>query len=105
MPLTEIVKVGITTREQLADLDIKSTFKAAQKRKIKDIVILGDPGSGKTTLLKYILIMLIEGRGAEKIGLNNDLIPFFAPLRELKDPAKENFLDFICRVCCVKKLV
>jgi len=90
-------------REQLSDLDIKGTFKAAQKRGIKDIVILGDPGSGKTTLLKYILVMLIEARGEEKLGLDNHLIPFFAPLRELKNPDKENFLDFICRVCCVEK--
>jgi len=90
-------------REQLTDLDIKGSFKAAQKQNIKDIVILGDPGSGKTTLLKYILVMLIEGKGEEKLGLDTNIIPFFAPLRELKDPDKESFVDFICRVCCLEK--
>ncbi|MCK4761084.1 MAG: SUMF1/EgtB/PvdO family nonheme iron enzyme [Candidatus Aminicenantes bacterium] len=90
-------------KEQLSDLDIKGTFQAAQKQKIKDIVILGDPGSGKTTLLKYILVMLVEGRGEEKLGLDKNIIPFFAPLRKLENPEKENFVDFICRVCCVGK--
>lgn len=90
-------------REQLSDLDIKGSFKAAQKQNIKDIVILGDPGSGKTTLLKYILVMLIEGKGEEKLGLDTNMIPFFAPLRELKDPDKESFVDFIWRVCCLEK--
>jgi formylglycine-generating enzyme required for sulfatase activity/calcineurin-like phosphoesterase family protein len=84
--------------EQLSDLDIKGTLKAAQKHKIKDIVILGDPGSGKTTLLKYILVMLIEGRGGEKLGLDTNPVPFFAPLRELKDPDMEDFFDFMYRV-------
>jgi len=89
--------------EQLSDLDIKGSFKAAQKQNIKDIVILGDPGSGKTTLLKYILVILIEGKGEERLGLDTNMIPFLAPLRELKDPDKESFVDFICRVCCLKK--
>lgn len=85
--------------EQLSSLDIKAAFKNAGKRNIKDIVVLGDPGSGKTTLLKYILVMLIQDKGEEKIGLSSDMIPFFAPLRELKDPDGEPFLDFIKRVC------
>lgn len=85
--------------EQLSSLDIKAAFKNAEKRNIKDIVVLGDPGSGKTTLLKYILVMLIQGKGEEKIGLSSDIIPFFAPLRELKDPDGESFLAFIKRVC------
>lgn len=89
--------------EKLSALDLKATFAASRKYNIKDIVILGDPGSGKTTLLKYILIMLIQGRGEEKIGIDTHLIPFFAPLRELKDPEREEFLDFIKRVCRLDK--
>ncbi len=90
--------------ENLSTLDIKATFTAAKKYHIKDMVILGDPGSGKTTLLKYILIMLAQGKGKEKLGMDTHLIPFFAPLRELKDPElkdhdKEGFLNFIIRVC------
>ncbi len=87
--------------EQLSSLTIKDAFEAARKRKIKDMVILGDPGSGKTTLLKYILLMLIDGKGKEKIGIDNSTIPFFAPLRDLKDPDKDGPAEFIKRACCL----
>lgn len=89
--------------ERLTTLDIKAAFEAAQKHHIKDMVILGDPGSGKTTLLKYILVMLILARAEEKIGLRSDTIPFFVPLRELKDPGSEEFFPFIKRVCRLDK--
>ena len=89
--------------QQLSALDIKAAFTAVRKHHIKDLVILGDPGSGKTTLLKYILLMLIQDRAEEKIGLNSDMIPFFAPLRELRDPGSETFVDFIQRVCRLDK--
>ena len=89
--------------ERLTAMDIKAAFEAGQKHHIKDMVILGDPGSGKTTLLKYILVMLIQGRAEEKIGLRSDTIPFFVPLRELKDPGSEEFFPFIKRVCRLDK--
>jgi formylglycine-generating enzyme required for sulfatase activity len=89
--------------EQIASLDIKKAFQISSKRKIKDMVILGDPGSGKTTLLKYILVMLLEGKAQEKLGLDSDLIPFFAPLRELRKPDSEDFLSFMKRVCLLNK--
>jgi len=85
--------------EGLSSMDIKAAFHASERRKIKDMVILGKPGSGKTTLLKYILVMLLEGKGMERLGIEGTLIPFFAPLRELKDPDREGFTDFIMRVC------
>jgi len=86
-------------RENLSAIDIKTAFQSANDRKIKDMVILGDPGSGKTTLLKYILLMVITGKAEEKTGLDSGVIPFFAPLRELKNPDSETFVDFIKRVC------
>ena len=89
--------------EQLSSLDIKAAFEASERHKINDMVILGDPGSGKTTLLKYILVLLIEGKGSEKLGIKNEIIPFFAPLRELKGPDKEAFVDFIRRVCSLEE--
>ena len=85
--------------EGLSSMDIKAAFHASERRKIKDMVILGKPGSGKTTLLKYILVMLLEDKGMERLGIEGTLIPFFAPLRELKDPDREGFTDFIMRVC------
>ncbi len=90
-------------KEKLSDLDLKNAFEALVRHKIKDMVILGDPGSGKTTLLKYILVMLIDGKAEEKIGLNTNLIPFYGPLRELEDPDKESFADYIKRVCWLDK--
>lgn len=88
-----------TQEESLSSLDIKTAFEAAYRHKVKDMVILGDPGSGKTTLLKYILVVLIEGKGREKLGIETPLIPFLAPLRELKEPDREPFPGFITRVC------
>ncbi len=105
----EYTKVGKNLMKErirehkLSALDIRATFAATHKFNIKDMVILGDPGAGKTTLLKYILIMLIQGRGEEKIGIDTHLIPFFAPLRELKNPDKEKFVDFLQRVCRLEK--
>ncbi len=87
--------------ERIPSLDIRGAFETSARRKIKDMVILGKPGCGKTTLLKYILVMLVEGKGNERLGVKEKVIPFFAPLRELKDPDEEGFVDFIRRVCCL----
>jgi predicted NACHT family NTPase len=48
-----------------------------------------------------MLIMLIQEKGREKLGIKQKLIPFRAPLRELKNPDRENFYDFLKRVCCL----
>ncbi len=85
--------------EGLSSLDIKAAFKAAARHNVKDMVILGDPGSGKTTLLKYILVSLADGKGDEILGIEDTPIPFFAPLRELKDPEREDFIHFMKRIC------
>lgn len=87
--------------EKISSLDIRGAFETSERRKIKDMVILGKPGCGKTTLLKYILVMLIEKKGIERLGIEENVIPLFAPLRELKDPDKESFITFIRRVCCL----
>lgn len=87
-----------------ANLDMMKAFTLIRQRNIRDMVILGDPGSGKTTLLKYITIMLIEGKGEETLGMSSRLIPFYAPLRELDDPAGENFCSFIAGICCFDEL-
>lgn len=86
-------------QNQLSSLDIKGAFNVMEQRNIRDMVILGDPGSGKTTLLKYILIMLTEGNGSEMLGIRESIIPFFAPLRNLKDPDNERVVDFIMKEC------
>ncbi|MEW6663810.1 MAG: SUMF1/EgtB/PvdO family nonheme iron enzyme [Thermodesulfobacteriota bacterium] len=85
--------------QQLSSLDIKAAFEVSREVGIKDLVILGDPGSGKTTLLKYILVMVVEGLGLERLALPSNLIPFLAPLRNLKNPAKDEFLQFLWSEC------
>lgn len=98
----EHLKEG-TRKDQVPIPDIKGVFQTAKSRHIKDIVILGDPGTGKTILLKYIMIMLLNGKGEEKLGLNNDIIPFYVPISELSDPENESFIDFIGRICSFEK--
>ncbi|MCP4269083.1 MAG: NACHT domain-containing protein, partial [Candidatus Brocadiaceae bacterium] len=85
--------------EDLSSLDIKAAFETSERLKVKDMVILGDPGSGKTTLLKYILVLLIEGRGSERLGITERQIPFFAPLRELQNPETVTLAEFISKYC------
>jgi formylglycine-generating enzyme required for sulfatase activity/predicted MPP superfamily phosphohydrolase len=85
--------------QQISSLDIRDAFEISRKENIKDLVILGDPGSGKTTMLKYILVMLLEGKGKERLALSYETIPFLAPLRDLEDPENETLLHFLSRVC------
>lgn len=100
IPLKLRVHATDSFTEQTSDIrSIKDVFEFSKRKNAKDFVLLGDPGSGKTTLLKYILVTLIDGSGRRNFGLNNDLIPFYAPLRELRDPSSELFIDFIKRVC------
>jgi formylglycine-generating enzyme required for sulfatase activity len=88
--------------EPVGFVDIRQAFHALKNLHVKDMIVLGDPGSGKTTLLKYILVMLVEEKGKEKLGLDSKTIPFFLPLRDLQDPSKETFEQFVLRVCkCV----
>jgi formylglycine-generating enzyme required for sulfatase activity len=87
--------------EGLQAIDIKGAFSAATRYKLRNMVVHGAPGSGKTTLLKYILLTIIRGKSDERLGVQGNLIPFFAPLRELKDPDAEGFPDFVTRVCCL----
>ncbi len=65
------------------EISLLEAFRQSEMRRHRGIVILGDPGSGKTTHLKRLLLWCIR-RGRDTIGLPNDMIPVFLPLRELK---------------------
>ncbi|MBN1931273.1 MAG: SUMF1/EgtB/PvdO family nonheme iron enzyme [Desulfobacterales bacterium] len=68
------------------EISVPDAFREAEKMKPprRGIVILGDPGSGKTTHMKRILLWCLRGE-LSQIGLPEDMIPVFLPLRELKD--------------------
>ncbi len=70
--------------EGAEEISVPEAFLQSEKLKRCGIVILGDPGSGKTTHLKRLLLWLLRGETG-KIGLPEDIIPIFLPLRELKD--------------------
>lgn len=50
-------------------------------------MILGDPGSGKTTQLKRLLLFCLR-QGSGELGLPEDLLPVFLPLRDLPNTAR-----------------
>ncbi len=66
------------------EISLPDAFLEAETRHRRGIVMLGDPGSGKTTHLKRVLLWCLRG-GPAALGLPQDMIPVFLPLRDLKD--------------------
>ena len=67
------------------EISVPDAFRQAEQMAVprRGIVILGDPGSGKTTHLKRVLLWCLRG-GPSQLGLPEDMVPVFLPLRELK---------------------
>ena len=74
-------KLGGQGATEIALID---AFHEALARKRRNLVILGDPGSGKTTHLKRLVLACLR-QGPDGLGLPDDILPVFLPLRELED--------------------
>ncbi len=71
-------------RETSLEIPLPEAFRQSENRGVRGVVILGDPGSGKTTHLKRLLLWCLRN-GAETIGLPEEMLPVFLPLRDLMD--------------------
>ncbi|MBW2675029.1 MAG: hypothetical protein JRD89_16725, partial [Deltaproteobacteria bacterium] len=73
-------------RASNADLEISlpEAFRQCEARGRRGMVILGDPGFGKTTHMKRLLLWCLRN-GPETLGLPDEMLPVFLPLRELKN--------------------
>jgi formylglycine-generating enzyme required for sulfatase activity len=80
------------------EISLPDALKEAEQRDCRGIVLLSDPGSGKTTHLKRVLLWCLRG-GLAELGLPQDMIPVFLPLRELQDVTKD-LDDFIQDQLC-----
>ena len=74
-------KLGGQGATEIALID---AFHEALARKRRNLVILGDPGSGKTTHLKRLVLACLR-QGPSWLGLPDDTLPVYLPLRELED--------------------
>jgi formylglycine-generating enzyme required for sulfatase activity len=73
------------------DIDLGDVFREAAKRKMRAIVVLGEPGSGKTTAARQVAWQLSGGRSrSTDIGLPTNLVPVMLRFRNLSRAALDS---------------
>lgn len=77
--LEKLQEAGVAAE---APVDFDTAWQEARSKKIKTLVILGQPGSGKTTLLRRLLLRAISDH--KKLGFSSPVVPLLLPLRLVK---------------------
>lgn len=85
-------------RDRSATFNVQNIFEYIRETNTKDIILLGDPGSGKTTFLKQLVCDISRGKVEKYPGIPRNLIPIYAPLREIIDNENETFVTYLKRV-------
>ena len=71
-----------------SDIDLGDVFRETAKRKMRAIVVLGEPGSGKTTAARQVAWQLSGGRSRPaELGLPTNLVPVLLRFRNLSREA------------------
>ncbi|MFO7567681.1 MAG: SUMF1/EgtB/PvdO family nonheme iron enzyme [Enhygromyxa sp.] len=106
VPVEAVIDRQISGKELLAGEDIAElrpgqetlslarAFVRARQLDRRGLVLLGEPGAGKTTFLKQMLLQVAR-HGSGSVGLPNDVVPVFLPLRAIGD-GETTLSDFVC---------
>ncbi|MCA9706351.1 MAG: DUF4062 domain-containing protein, partial [Myxococcales bacterium] len=80
----ELAKCGEHGDPSHSEIPLAEAFTRARAMNRRGLILLGDPGAGKTTHLEQVLLKVIRD-GPETLGLPEDTVPVFLPLRNLRD--------------------
>ncbi|HET6978754.1 MAG TPA: NACHT domain-containing protein [Pyrinomonadaceae bacterium] len=86
-------QLGSTNSESGGDRSAIS-FNTAFKR-FRCMAILGRPGAGKTTTLSYALLAFAQEKAREHLGIDEQLLPIYVPLRRLSSTTRSIIEDVI----------
>lgn len=80
---SSVVHVDTGNNEIVQDLPTIS-FNSAFKQH-RCMAILGAPGAGKTTTLSYALLAFAQTKAVSRLGVDEQLLPIYVPLRRLSN--------------------
>lgn len=81
------ISLRVSPHDQSGDRALRESteipFEEAAKQ-LKRMIILGNPGAGKTTVLSYVVMQFVNKTMRSKLGIKEQLLPIFVPLRRVK---------------------